>query len=212
MAKWTIALFGHYKPHDIGWERRAFPGDIVAFKPIEQEFTWTDTEKKEFLIITIDGPTENQMLGLCEPQWDLTSYRPFAPDKDLATFVTRMQARIAVKRTASDPDMLKRMLDDLESKKDLLYAEHIEATRERSRFPMQHFKKRRFHIPLTTLESLGVVLPVMLDKTFFYNPKLPVIDPTDCFDKFRSRLTLASDGLNTIRPLTNTELDLRRIA
>jgi len=38
MATWTVALFGHNKPRDIGWEKRAVPGDVIAYKPIGRIF------------------------------------------------------------------------------------------------------------------------------------------------------------------------------
>jgi hypothetical protein len=52
-------------------ERRAKPGDIIAFKPWgPPEQTWTKLEREHFLIVTIDGLTEEQMRALCEPYFD----------------------------------------------------------------------------------------------------------------------------------------------
>lgn len=52
-----------------GCDKRAMPGDIIAFKPYGK--SWTELEKKQFLIITIDGLTRAQMEALCEPYYDL---------------------------------------------------------------------------------------------------------------------------------------------
>ena len=82
MAKWTVALFGHNKPQAPGWEKRAVPGDIIAFKPIEHESRWTPTERKEFLIVTIDGVSRDQMEALCEEYWDLNTWKEYDP-KDI---------------------------------------------------------------------------------------------------------------------------------
>ena len=57
-----------------GWERRARPGDIIAVKPIEEAQRWTPTERKEFLIVTLDSIEREQIPGLLEPVWDTDSY------------------------------------------------------------------------------------------------------------------------------------------
>ena len=57
-----------------GWERRAEPGDIIAVRPYEQRDRWTDTERKQFLIVTLDDLDPAQLDGLVEPQWDTDSY------------------------------------------------------------------------------------------------------------------------------------------
>jgi len=41
-----------------GWEKRAAPGDIIAYKEWKPDIFWSPTERREFLIVTIDGPTE----------------------------------------------------------------------------------------------------------------------------------------------------------
>jgi hypothetical protein len=63
----------------IGCNGRIVPGDIDDFKPIEKNHVWTPHERKSRLIVTIDGPTENQMRALCEPIWDMNSY-PILPE------------------------------------------------------------------------------------------------------------------------------------
>jgi len=74
MALWSAALFGHYKPKVTGWERRAEPGDIIAVRPFAEHGRWTETERKEFLIITLDDFELPQLMGLTESQWDTDSY------------------------------------------------------------------------------------------------------------------------------------------
>lgn len=78
MALWSVALFGHYKPKEEGWERRAEPGDIIAVRPYLERGRWTDTERRQFLIVTLDDFDDLQLGGLIEPQWDTDSY-PIIP-------------------------------------------------------------------------------------------------------------------------------------
>lgn len=60
-----------YKKHVVtGWEKRAVPGDIIAFKPYKAGKLWSDLEEAHFLIVDIDGPTESQMVALCELYYD----------------------------------------------------------------------------------------------------------------------------------------------
>lgn len=74
MALWSAALFGHYKPKDFGWERRAEPGDIIAIRPYSEHSRWTPLERKHFLIVTLDDIERQQLEGTTEPQWDIESY------------------------------------------------------------------------------------------------------------------------------------------
>jgi len=186
MATWTVALFGHNKPRDIGWEKRAVPGDVIAYKPIDQKDRWTPTERAEFLIVTIDGPSQAQMEALCEPFWDTNSYRPYEPlsyDDFVLSFV--------------DPDVID---------KPSAYAKYLEMMLENSRLPTTYLKKRRFNIPLETLKSAGVDEVKMLDRELLYSPKLPTLPYTESFDKMKSRNVLASDGLRLIEARTNEEI------
>lgn len=75
MALWSVALFGHYKPKVEGWERRAEPGDIIAFRPISEHGFWTPTERREFLIVTLDDIEIEHLEGLKECHWDTDSYQ-----------------------------------------------------------------------------------------------------------------------------------------
>ncbi|MBW2621283.1 MAG: hypothetical protein JRD68_00125 [Deltaproteobacteria bacterium] len=70
MAKWTVALRAYETPNNPGnW---SVPGDVVHFKPLDRAFTWTADERKQYLIVTIEGLTEEQMVALREPVYDLT--------------------------------------------------------------------------------------------------------------------------------------------
>lgn len=64
-----------YYLYDVdGWERRAEPGDIIAIRPIEEADRWTDIERKQFLIITLDDIDVPILDGLLECRWDLSTY------------------------------------------------------------------------------------------------------------------------------------------
>jgi len=72
-----------------GWEKRAEPTDIIAFKGYRMQKgivgyskfhtygkdVWTEKERKEFLIITLDNLDNKQIEGICESVWDLDSYK-----------------------------------------------------------------------------------------------------------------------------------------
>jgi len=209
MDKWTVSLFGHYKPYAEGCERRAQPGDMIAFKPFEREDTWTPTERKEFLIVTMEGPTKSQMDALCEVYWDLDSYNKYSP-YSMDDFVKALVIKIQNKPTAKDPAVLDRMLKDLEGEKEELYGRYIAGCKERCMLPTQHFKKRRFSVPLSTLEVKGIDMSRMLNKDAIYSPVV-FIDKLENFDKLRSRTVLETDGLNLISPLTDAEIEARKI-
>jgi len=76
--------------------------------------------------------------------------------------------------------------------------------------PTQHFKKRRFSVPLSTLEVKGIDMSRMLNKDAIYSPVV-FIDKLENFDKLRSRTVLETDGLNLISPLTDAEIEARKI-
>lgn len=195
MAKWSVALFGHYKPrfylrerksgllvtdfvekpieaywdeekyyvYDVqGWERRAEPGDIIAVRPFKEHDRWTDTERKQFLIVTMSDFELEQLAGVVEPYWDTDSY----------------------------PVITEEMLE-----KNLKLLETIEIAT-----PEKYHKKRRFNIPLTDLENMGVDLQKMLDKRVLYSPELDTIKKVGCFDKMKKEKAKDSDGFNLIAP------------
>lgn len=138
----------------VGWEKRACPGDIIAFKPDKE--SWTLKEKSEFLTITLDNLEQFQMDAVCESYWDTNDYEVI------------------------DPKTIKKQVE--------LY-------------PQSHLKKRRFYIPINDLKFLGVDESKMLDKELEYAPKLRDIDKLECFDKLNNRYVNVSDNLETIKPI-----------
>jgi hypothetical protein len=63
MAKWTVALYGK----DIHEGNEALPqlGDIIAYKKYKKnEIQWTENEKKNFIIIVLDGFSKKEMQAL----------------------------------------------------------------------------------------------------------------------------------------------------
>lgn len=88
-AVWNPAeVFLH--PVD-GWEYRAEPGDIIAVRPHEERDRWTDLERKQFLIVTLDDFEEANLGGLVEPRWDTDSY-PQIPEDAIKKLVAEGKA------------------------------------------------------------------------------------------------------------------------
>jgi len=233
--KWSVALFGHYKPkyylvekstgnilnnylldppkinvdkyflYEVkGNEKRCFPGDIVAWKPFSDEHKWTEKERQEFLIITIDGPTKEQIVALTEPYWDIASYKEYAPYRTIDAFVVA-KTTIIEKRDCDKSFEI----DKLVQNKERLYSEHLISMKERSRFPQEILKKRRMGLSFDVLVDMGVDLPAMLDKEVTYSPTLPAIPVTFCNDKLTERQVVTEDRLRTIQPLSDSELELK---
>lgn len=73
MALWSVALFGYYKEQSLGWEQRAKPGDVIAFRPASEANLWTPHERKRFLIITVSDLESSQLSALCEPYYDIST-------------------------------------------------------------------------------------------------------------------------------------------
>ena len=71
-----------------GWEQRAEPGDIIAVRPYAEHDRWTETERKQFLIVTLDDFEPGQLIGLIEPQWDTDSY-PVPDEKQIKALQAR---------------------------------------------------------------------------------------------------------------------------
>lgn len=192
MAKWTVALFGHHKPKVDGWGKRAQIGDIIAYKLYEDAWRWTPNERKEFLIVTVDGPTLEQMEAMCEQKYDLDSYVPYAP-MSYAEWENLMTQK-AIKNYN-----VKWATFDIEKRTEF-YNEYVAGCKVWSAYPKKHTNKRRFFIRASELKQKGVDLKSMLDRGLFYDPQ-PEFQHTEIWDKLRTRKVLQTDGLNPIQPL-----------
>ncbi len=147
-----------------GNERRAKPGDIIALRPFDKA-NWTPTEKKHFLIVTIEGDLLPEKIpGITEPIWDLNSYPIKSADE--------------IDWTLVNPDLKQLEL-----------------------YPEKHIKKRRFSLPLTTLESAAIDIDKMLDINTEHERSDKIFDKLQSFDKLNDRNILETDGLNTIQPV-----------
>lgn len=177
-----------------GWEKRAEPGDIVDIQPIGHP--WSELERKEFLIVEIEGIEASQFVGLTECLWDLGSYEKYNP-----LIFSDWYALVVSK--IKDPKELKKLKKD----KDILYLSYLDGAKERCRYPRTYFKKRRFNVKTTDLIVLGVDLDLMLDKQIEYSPT--VLTPKEvCNDKLNDRYITATDGLKPIKPLSDAELKI----
>jgi hypothetical protein len=191
-----------------GWEKRAEPSDIIAFKGYRMQKgivgyskfhkygkdVWTEKERKEFLIVTLDGLDNIQIEGICEPLWDTDSYEIYNP-LSFQDWETMMIQKINQKPNATQA------LYVFNLKKDEWYQEYIEAEKEASAYPTKHLKKRRFHIPVNDLKILGVNEEKMLDKGMEYVPDVRDIQKVEGFDKLNNRYVFESDKLNLIKPI-----------
>ena len=176
--------------------KRAIPGDVIAWKPFEDAHRWTDTERKEFLIMTIDGP--DNIEAMMEPEWDLGSYQKYEPME----FKAWLELMADKNKTKADPVKADSLLI---INKDKWYAEYLQGCYETACMPTTHWRKRRFNISLDRLETLGVQTDIMLNKAIEYQPKIATVDQTYFYDKLKQRDVLTTDGLNRIRPLTLSE-------
>ena len=189
--KWSVALFGHQKfIPDIDVDpvehaaaiKRAKPGDVVAFKPYEaNKEQWTPTENKQFLIVIIDGVTKEQMQALCEAEWDIESYPKYKPQSLLES-----------------------------ENQGINHEKYLEQYKNTCRMPTVHKNKRRFQIKTIDLESKGIELNRMLNTADEYKP-LPEFSFTEVTDILKGRKVEPTDGLNMIKPLTDTELEARKV-
>lgn len=213
MAKWSVALFGHQKfiPNEVDSPveyaaaiKRTEPGDIVAYKPYNGETQWTDLERRRFLIVTIDGPTEGQILALVEKNFDLTSYRIYDP-LDNGSWRSQLIAQWNTLTQTQKDQMLAWWNSLSTAEQDSLYDEYIVNKKNECRYPTKYIKKRRFTITQTTLSNAGVNLTRMFDTSDLYDP-YPDFIITDPFDRINDRNILITDGLNVIQPLADNEL------
>ena len=137
------------------------------------ENIWGENERRRFLVVGIDGPTDEQWEGLTEPEWDIDTYLEYNP-KSESEFMT-----------------------DTEGKGN--YNEYLQQLRDQCLFPQMHSKKRRFQITLDDLSSMGVDIDRMLDPNIEYVPNVGTTH-TNCFDKLNARKVKAVDKLRTIQP------------
>ena len=187
-----------YRLHQwIGNERRAVPGDVIACK--EAPAFWTATERKEFLIIEIDNLTFIQANALCEMEWDLNSYNLYDPLSEENWYARQVEKTLL---TNDPPSSLKK----LDEKRIEWFENYMFGEKFKNRFPKTHWKKRRFNIPLTTLESKGVDIEQMLDRKVLYNPTIES-NKLEYYDKLKQRNILETDKLKTIKPRTDEEME-----
>ena len=64
-----------------GWECRAEPGDIISVRPYDERGRWTDTERRQFLIVTLDDFDQEHLDGLIEFYWDINTYPVISESK-----------------------------------------------------------------------------------------------------------------------------------
>jgi len=84
--KWEFAIFIKDKDGN-----RAKKGDIIACKPAPHE--WGEKEKKQFLIITMDGLNEEEAHALCKMDWERPDGTPENPD-DLGELLNKRRHKI----------------------------------------------------------------------------------------------------------------------
>lgn len=182
--------------HVTGWEKRAVPGDVVAIRPWSERGRWTPHERHRFLIVTIDGPRQNQLAGLIEPVFDLNSYTEYLPE----SFVD-FDAKLLL-HTHKAKNKARALQGYEKMDRTAYYNDYLKGAKEASAFPRQHLNKRRFRIELPHLESIGVDIGQMLDTGQLYSPELSDIQLVDCVDKLKQRHVRTSDNLRTIQPRT----------
>lgn len=182
-----------------GNEFRARPGDIIAYKP---QNIWSENERREFLIVTIDGLSEGQMEALCEAYFDPASYDAFNPDT-IEEYLRKVKAKMLLHPgvTPNNIELRFAMMDHEE-----LYKRYIRGKLERCAFPMRKHRKRRFNIPLSILESKGVDTTIMLNRGVAYSPDV-IINRYDCYDEMKGRFVDVSDNLRPIQPRTEIVME-----
>lgn len=179
-----------------GLEKRAVPGDIIAYKPFDKAHTWTPTERTEFFIVTID--TEREVLdGWFESYWDINSYYPYNP-LGFDDWVKDVEEMI---KEARDIEKAKKAW--LSCDRDKEYADYIKSMKKACMYPMEYVKKRRMNYnPQVLDEEYGVDVGKMLNKLIIYDPQ-PTVDIHMSDDKLKVRNVVESDGLNIIPPVIN---------
>jgi len=219
MAMWTAVLFGRTRviEHDPVEEpeaynialTRAVAGDLVDFKPYDQEHIWTPLERTQFLVVTIDGPTLEQMTALKECIWDLNSYPVYNP-LDNGSWRSQLVAYWNTLPQEKKDQLIAWWNSLSEAEKDALYDKYIVEFRDSCRFPTKIARTCRFNIPEADLAGKGVDINQMNDKNLLYDPK-PAFIHLEVKDMMKDRYVLGSDTLQLIQPQTDQELEDRRV-
>lgn len=187
-----------YKLHNVsGWQKRCEPGDIVAFRPIEEEGLWTPRERMSFLIVTLENLTHEQIAsGIIEPNYDLNSYEEYNPmnfdDFEKSIVDSELEAE------KENRKIKKPWKDKSVEEKNKEYDDYIIHEKEKCVYPRDYFNKRRMKITLEDLDASGIDLIKMLDRNQFYSPKSPVFSKTGCFDKLKVDKVKSDAKLNRI--------------
>ena len=215
MAKWSVNLRGLPNPipdqniDPVEYAvaiKRTQPGDIISFKPWTGGVQWVPNIIRQYLIITVDGPTREQMDALVEPYYDTTSYHGYSL-KSMPDWVADVLAMIQGLPPQERGKKLQEWNDTPQDKKDKLYEMYARGYKFSRSFPSKKVKKRRFNISESDLLVKGVDLARMKNPNDIYDPR-PEFVVTDIFDKVKSRKAQVTDGLRPIKPLTDAELEL----
>ena len=214
--KWSVALFGHYKPR---YELREKEKTIVELPLHDRrnQFVkrWQNKCVGRFVDLPTDFDTDKYFV------YNVTGWEKRAEpgdiidckhlkDEDKWTPLERKHFLIV---TIEGPD-LKQMtggviepywdmksygipLKESEYEGTLDYEEYLKDFT----FPMSHSKKRRMTIQLSELQDRGFDTEQMLSKETLYCPLLDPIPIVSSYDKRRRRRVQSSDGFNPIRPL-----------
>jgi hypothetical protein len=194
MNDWAVLLFGHYKP-------RYYLLDKGTGILVSQHVTKpTDFDKSRLRIHNVIDWEKRAEPG------DFTTHRPW--DERWRYTPTERKGFLIIRVTGpTDAQMLalrERLYDTSSESWDVGPADGIKLGKKMDFFPRRHLHKRRFKVPLDDLIARGVDLDSMLNKEMEYVPSLEAFDKFAIWDKLRDRYIIASDGLNTIAPITIT--------
>jgi hypothetical protein len=188
-----------YKLHIVsGWEKRCEPGDIVAFRPVDEEHKWTPKERSSFLIVTIYDVTIEQISGgLVEPYWNINSYSEYNP----MSFV-EFEQKVIDSEEKQNGKIKKYWKDKNIEEKNKEYDMYVDDEKQKSIYPTDYIKKKRMKISLGVLSDAGVELEQMLNRNIVYSPtKLDHFRYTDCTDKLNNSKIKLGANLRPIDPI-----------
>ena len=181
----------HFIYNVVGWEKRAEPGDVISYKPYKSDYPPGSSS----IMVSVDELTRGQVEVLCESQWDIDSYKVYAPLAYVDWYgMMYLKAEAQLDKVKT--------LALLEENKLTWYDEYIKNEKEKCAYPTTHLKKRRFNIPQVDLEILGVDIAKMQNTNIVYQPKPISLSKTQYYDKLNSRYISEMDKLNFIKPLT----------